>query len=122
MNNNVIEKFKYFFENEVKDSIPKLVHEYAELLELTTEEEEEQLKNGNLKNRTQLDSSLSYIFMDEPYVYVEISEHCFKIDISDQNTKRLSFTTTELDAFIRYWNTEIVSYFGQNVHLPEIIF
>lgn len=108
-----------FFEYDVKESIPKLVKEYASLSEMTVDEENELLKESQLRIRNQNEDGTEYVFMTEPYIEVLIGSQ-YAVRVADQEGERLFFRTTEIEAFIRYWNTDIVGYFGQNVRFPEI--
>lgn len=108
-----------FFEYDVKDAIPKLIKEYANLADLTDEEENDLLKESQLKIRNQNEDGTEYVFMSEPQIEVLVGIQ-YAIKVADQEGERLFFRTSEIDAFIRYWNTDIVDYFGQNVRFPEI--
>lgn len=109
-----------FFEYDVKEAIPKLVKEYAELSEMSETEMMDLYNDSKLVICTQEDSGTTYKFMTEPYITVDIWDDHYSVRVADQEGERLFFRTTEIDAFIRYWNTDIVGYFGQNVRFPEI--
>lgn len=115
--NRELEKF---FESDVKDSILGLVKEYADLSEMSETEMMDLYNNSKLVICTQEDSGTTYKFMTEPYIIVDIWDDHYSIRVADQEGERLFFRTTEIEAFIRYWNTDIVGYFGQNARFPEI--
>ena len=96
------------------------VKEYARLADLLDYEETELLADSKLKVKNLDDSNVTYIFMDEPYIEVTISDDFYSIKVADQNEERLFFRTTDIDAFIRYWNADIVGYFEQDARFPEI--
>lgn len=115
--NRELEKF---FETEVKETIPKLINEYAKLAGMPDSEKMDLYQESKFEIRTQEDSGSTYKFMSEPYIIVDIWDEYYSIKIADQMEEKLFFRTTEIDSFIKYWNNEVVTYFGQNINFPEI--
>ena len=116
-----IRAIERFFEEDISNAIPAIVKEYANLLgDLTYEEEIQLLHNSRLKILSQTDHESIYMFMYEPYTRAVISEDVLEITIADQMNTILKFTTTNIEQFMHFWNTNIVSYYGQQIHLPEM--
>ena len=115
--NKELEKF---FEHDVKESILGLVKEYAELSGMSETDMMELYNDSKLVIYAQEDYGTTYKLMTEPYIMVDIWYDHYSVRVADQEGERLFFRTTEIEAFIRYWNTDIVGYFGQNVRFPEI--
>lgn len=115
--NKELEKF---FETEVKETIPKLIDEYVKLTGMPDSEKMDLYQESKFEIRTQEDSGSTYKFMSEPYIIVDIWDDYYSIKIADQMEEKLFFRTTEIDSFIKYWNNEVVTYFGQNINFPEI--
>lgn len=113
-------KLERFFEYDVAEAIPKLVKEHAMLAGFLDYEEADLLADSKIRVKNLDESSTTYVFMDEPYIEVTISDDFYSIKVADQSEERLFFRTTDIDAFIRYWNADIVGYFGQDVRFPEI--
>ena len=120
---SLIEKYKQFFEDEVANQIPQLVKSYLDLCGTDMSEYDSWLKDSMLIDKGCTYSELHYVLMDEPYISIDMDfdNYIFSIIIADQMSIRLKFETTELISFIRYWNTVIVNYYGDdNSRLPNM--
>lgn len=118
-----LERLKEFFKVDVSNSIPAMVKEHAETSDCFTDNEvDELLKENALRHITETDNTFCCVFMDEPYVKIYIDNDVYRINVEEQNNTIVNFIAHDFDVFKQFWNTDIVSYFGQAAKFPEINF
>lgn len=122
-----IEKLRNFFKNDVNSAIPALVQEHTELNGGFSDEDVENLiKECRVKIIGAGENAFVCVFMSDPAVLVSVC--CddtgrfgeYSVEVVDQHSSRFEYKTKEFDAFVRYWNSDIVGYFGQKAKLPEM--
>lgn len=118
-----LERLKEFFKVDVNNVIPAMVQEYAEISGCYNDDEiNDILKESMFKNLAETESAFCCSFMTEPYIRIYINNDIYGIKVEDQCNVRINFISRDFEAFKRFWNTDVINYFGQDVKFPEINF
>lgn len=116
-----LERIKEFIQNDVNNVIPNMCREFAELSGDFSEYEVDTLiKDCIVSVSLDSDNAFHCSFMYDPYVNIQIDNSVATIRIADQLRTISKFSIGDFNAFARYWNSEVVNYFGQDVKFPEI--
>lgn len=116
-----LERIKEFIQNDVNNIIPSMCREFAELRGDFSEDEVDTLiKDCIVSVSLDSDTAFHCSFMYDPYVNIQIDNGVVTIRIADQLRTISKFSTGDFNAFVRYWNSEVVNYFGQDVKFPEM--
>lgn len=119
--NEKLEQIKEFIQNDVNNTIPSMCREFAELCGDLSEFEVDTLITDCLVSISlDIDTAFHCSFMDDPYVNIQIEDGVATIQIADQFCTITKFSTGDFNVFVRYWNSEVVNCFGQDVKFPEI--
>jgi hypothetical protein len=116
--------YKQFFEEDVNNAIMNIAKEHTTLSNFSDEDTKEYINNSKvvIEFGDYDNDSIHYKFGYDPFVKVWLAPDNYVIVIMDQMSKLSDFRTSEYNSFVRYWNSNIVEYFGDQVHLPEITY
>lgn len=120
---NIINRYRDWFENDVNYCIKPIVEEFINESNYTKDEAAEYINDSKLRNGTDIsEQCLHYLLLSEPCIDIKMDFNIndFTVLISYQIGISQRYQTNNLCDLARFWNTYILNNFGSNCHLPEM--